>query len=217
MSRLWRLPVLGLIAVLAFACGDSGDVQPQSVATGTPAASATPTAIATAPLVIVPTVAITPASIALPADWEIYLDPQLAFSLPHPSGLMMREHFFDLQEQKSSSAIQGRVISFDRPDGVFALYVAIAPNSAGLSLEEWIKTYPGWPAEPQPFVVAGERALWFARNALDEPDAKVYFAHAEMVYMLSGNVFGSGENGYGPAIGEADFQIVLQLFRFGQQ
>jgi hypothetical protein len=92
--------------------------------------------------------------------------------------------------------------------------VAAAPNDNDLSLEEWIKAYPGWPTEPQLLTIAGEPALRFDKNALDEPDARVYVMHKKTVYTLAGNVFGSGEGGYAAGISEGDFETVLLSFRF---
>ena len=80
MSRLWILPVLGLIAALAFACRDSGDDQPQSVSSVLVTATASQPAKASP--AITATVSPNP---TVQADWATYTDPDRKFTVRYPN------------------------------------------------------------------------------------------------------------------------------------
>jgi hypothetical protein len=94
--------------------------------------------------------------------------------------------------------------------------VGVTPNPSALSLEDWIRTYPGWPSDPTSLTIAGAPGLRFSRNVLDEPADFVFFQHAGYIFELSGGVYGSPEGGYGPTITRADFDHVIDQFRFNQ-
>ena len=208
-----KAPLLIVAATIALAtvlasCGDAGEEL-------APVITASPSPSGITPLVPTPTPVIaTPAPV--PSEWEEYTSVALKFSVAHAADLTVSQRTSELREQKGDSVIQQRVVTFTGADGVFAFYVTSGPNDAGLSLEQWIKTYPGWPTEPQAGTIGGQAALRFDRNALDEPDARVYVVRGATVYTLAGNVFGSGEGGYGPGIQESDFETVLQSFRFAE-
>ncbi len=132
MPRLWMLPVLGLIAVLGFACGDSGDDKPQSVSSTAPAASvaATPSASAS------PTAIATPAPV--PSGWTTYTDPQLGFSVAYPPDLVFKE-VIGPTPLGGQLAIEFR--SASDPERGFG--VTIIDNPAGASLEKWTAEFSG--------------------------------------------------------------------------
>lgn len=75
MLRLWFLPVLGLIAALGFACGDSGDDLSQLVATATPNVTVTTTAAPSAVSAVAPTSTAT----------LTYTDPTYGYSFQYPA------------------------------------------------------------------------------------------------------------------------------------
>jgi hypothetical protein len=217
MPRFWILPALGLIAALGFACGDSSDDQPQSSVTATLTATASgssPSPTSESP---------TPAPV--PSGWDTYSDSQLGFSMPIPQGLSRQGNVVDLPARNDLPATQLRIISFARPDSTPVVGISSTPNPTGLLLDEWIRTRPGWPCDPhgsptcdpQKVTVSGETGIRFSIDTLGDPAATVYFAHNGVIFSLSGNVFGSGEGGYGPTMTEEEFQTVLQGFRFGQQ
>jgi hypothetical protein len=84
MSRLWILPVLGLIAALGFACSDSGDDKPQSVSSTAPNATETPTATAkSVAATSSPTTRISPTPTIV--DTLTYSDPTYGYSFEYPA------------------------------------------------------------------------------------------------------------------------------------
>jgi hypothetical protein len=163
-----------------------------------------------------------PSPTASPDGWQVYTDPELGFSFPHPPSRPPEERLTDFPAQDNLPAVQLRSVSFRDAMGVPLVGVSVAPNPAKLSLEGWIRTYPGWPCDPMgsptcvpaDVVVDGEPGIRFSISVLGELAATVYFAHAGYIYALGGNVFGSGEGGYGAAIEEEDFQTVLDGFQF---
>jgi hypothetical protein len=101
--------------------------------------------------------------------------------------------------------------------------VAAAPNPCRFSLEEWIRTYPGWPCDPsgipcQPteVIVGGERGLRFPVGSLGEPSSTIYVSHGGFIFALSGDVTGCGNGCRTPTLSEEDYQRVIQGFRFAQ-
>ena len=158
----------------------------------------------------------------LPNGWETYTDPELGFSFPHPAGLTLREGSYETHQTDRCPVTTVKTSGFDNMDSGPVVGVATAPNPCNLSLEEWIRTYPGWPCEPMSsptceptsVTVGGERGIRFSIDTLGDAAARIYFAHAGVIYSLGGNVFGNGEGGYGPAISEEDFELVIQGFRF---
>jgi hypothetical protein len=215
IKPLWALAgvaLLGTGAAGAFIVVSSGGEEEvvQQVETATVSASDTPQAT-------------TSPSPGGSPGWEVYADRQLGFSFPHPSGQAAQERYVDYPARDNLPAVQQRNISFRNATGVPLVGVSVVVNPTNLSLEDWIRTYPGWPCDPMgsptcvpaDVTVAGERGIRFSLNVLGEPAATVYFAHAGYIYSLGGNIYGSGEGGYGPAIGEEDFQTVLSGFQFG--
>jgi len=158
----------------------------------------------------------------IPAGWEVYVDPALGFSFPQPPGLVATERSYETHETDACPANQVSGTGFNDSDGIPIVGVGVAPNPCGLSVEEWIRTYPGWPCEPNGYptcepadvLVAGERGIRFSINVLGEPAANIYFGHDGLIFELSGNVFGSGHGGYSAAISEAEFQVIVEGFRF---
>ncbi len=229
-----RLPLpmfAAALVLLALAVGltscDRTEEDTSQVATSTPITSRTTSSSGT-PEAKTQTASPTPFSATpgatLPTDWESYQDANLGFSFAHPAGLTKSEQTIDLSAKGGIPATQLRVISFDRQDGVPVVGVSFTPNAAGLTLEEWIRTVPGWPCEPMAYptceptdvTAGGERGIRFSLDTLGDPAATIYFAHDGYIFSLSGNVFGSGEGGYGPALTEADFAKVVENFRFPQ-
>jgi hypothetical protein len=129
MPRLWILPVLGLIAALGFACGDSGDDLSQSIATATPKASATPVTT-TASSTPSPSVTTT----ASPVGWKSYADPLVGFTLSYPSDLI----FNDLTGPSPADGFNERVLQFrSASDQSRSFAISISSNANGLTPEDW--------------------------------------------------------------------------------
>jgi hypothetical protein len=145
-----------------------------------------------------------------------YTDDIAGFSMPIPEGSSRKEQTIDLPEKGGYPAAQQRLIGFVNKDGVGLVGASVAPNPGDLKLEDWIRTYPGWPTEPTSVKVDGEPGLRFSRSVLDEPADFVFVKHDGFIFELSGNVFGSGEGGYGPTITKADFDDVIDGFRFAR-
>jgi len=209
--------LLGL-SLAVVACGDAEE-EPVPDVTVTPSGNTAP--IATPSPSLTP-VASTPAP--APSGWSTYADSELGFSMPVPKGLRENLSVIELPERDGLPATQLRVVSFDRADNVPVVGVSSTPNPTGLSLDEWIRARPGWPCDPgasptctpELVSIGGETGIRFSIDVVGDPAATIYFAHGGMIYSLSGNVFGSGEAGYGPAITESDFQVVVRGFRFSK-
>ncbi len=217
-----RAPLLFLPAIIALAatlisCGDAEEVAPAATAPGVPTA-ASPRSASPAPA------SATSIPAPAPTGWKEYTDPQLQFSLPARAGLLISEWSYDTHENKGCPPVQVRVVTLKTTDGNGVLGVSRAPNPCKLSLEEWIREYPGWPCEagasptcePAEVTVAGERGIRFSINALGDPTATIYFARGDAMYGLSGGVYRSPEAGYGPTMTEDEFQAVIRAFRFLQ-
>ncbi len=141
MSRLWILPVLGLLSVAAFACSSSEDL-PSTTAT-----------ISSSPTVSQTSTAPTPAA-SVPPDWLTYTHPTAGFSFRYPPD-------WSLQEYPSGS--QARVASFDLstwtgpnyPAGGILLDFGRKPSSPGSpqprpsdATDATLGTLPGWTRRP---------------------------------------------------------------------
>lgn len=202
----------GVGAYYAVAGAGSGEEAPPAQPTATPTPTSAPTK--------------TPAATAEPTpaqdDWVTYTDAQLGFKLLHPPGLSVNERLIDLPGKNDIPPTTQRNVSFVGTDGVPVVGISVTPNPAALTLEQWIRTVPGWPCDPKGYPtcvpsqvsVGGEDGIRFSINVLGEPAATVYFAHAGAIYALGGNVFGSPEGGFPPALSESDFQRVVAGFRF---
>ncbi len=145
---------------------------------------------------------------AVPDDWATYLDAELGFSFPHAPGLTSSEDF--PHDAK-------RIVLRDT-FGVVAFSVVASPNPDGLTLEEWIKTVPGWPteppdwlpSEPEAIAIGGETGLLFRIDQVGQPNPTVYFGHGDYIFSVRAN-FGVK----GSPLNEADFQHVVDGFTFG--
>ncbi|MFQ6019687.1 MAG: hypothetical protein ACE5KW_02915 [Dehalococcoidia bacterium] len=208
--------IVALVAVAAIAGGTAAgiyyltqDGDEKSVTQspqGTAAPSGSPTPMAT--------VAATPTP--LPDGWQIYLDRELKFSFPHPQGLTVSVEHSDLPERNGNPRVRFRTMTFSDAEGVPALSLTIVPNPNDLTVEEWVTTYRGRPSEPQAVTIGGEQGLLFPIDTMGEQSPHVYFRHRRFVYDLAANVHGSEERGHPPVLSEADFQRVVDGFRFSQ-
>ena len=191
-------------------------------AADTPSPTATPAPAATTPAATTAPAARAPAgtTASVPSDWKEYTDPELGFTIPIPDGLERTESVVQLTALGRLPATQQRQINFKRDDGQPVVAVSTIPNPAGVSLEEWIRTSPGWPCEPgasptcepERLTIAGEQGIRFSINVHGDAAATVYFAHGGTIYILSGNLFGVLE--YGAALDEVEFQAIIDGFRF---
>ena len=158
--------------------------------------------------------------VPVPGDWKEYTDPELGFTIFAPDGLERTESVFQLSEHGKIPATQLSVITFADPKGRWVVGVSETPNPAGLSLEDWIRTVPGWPCEPgasptcepEEVTVGGERGIRFSIGVIGDPTATVYLTHKDSIYVLHGNIHGDGQ---GPPLSEHEFMIFLERFRFG--
>jgi hypothetical protein len=173
-------------------------------------ATATPSPAAETPQAT-PTLQPTP-----PDDWVTYTDPELGFSFPQPPGLTPSEEAIDLPAKGGNPPVQQRSVSFLDDSGVFVVGISVVSNPVDLALDEWIGIYVGWPSEPQSVAIGGEPGLLFPINAVGDQWPVVYFKQSGHVYSLGGNVYGAaGDPPLPPGISEADFQQVIDGFRFG--
>jgi hypothetical protein len=129
-------------------------------------------------------------------------------TVPYPSSLGTSETTYDLLGPNNEKVGTHRAVTFTRPDGQTAFVVGIASNPGALSLEEWIRAFPGWPSEPREVAVSGTKGLYFEVNQMGEKYPGVYFIAGDKVVGISGNVFGVG--GGQPTITDRDFQSVLE-------
>ncbi len=213
--------IVGLAGAYIGAAALQGDEPSPAADTPSPAATtpaATPSPTAT-PAPAATTPAGTTASVT--SDWKEYTDAELGFTIFTPDGLVRTESVIQLTEIGEIPAIERRQIIFKRDDGQPVVWVSMTPNPAGVPLEEWIRTVPGWPCEPgasptcdpELVTIAGVEGIRFSINVLGEPIARVYFAGGGTIYSLGGNVLGA--LGYGAALDEVEFQAIIDGFRFG--
>jgi hypothetical protein len=199
MTRAY-FPLLAALLVAAFAaCGDAAD---ETLPATTPALSATPTLSAQ------------PASPI--TAWTTYSDSATGFDMPIPENTSRKEQTIEFPEKGGYPAVLDRLISFVNQAGDGVVGVGVTPNPAGLTLEDWIRTYPGWPGDPTTIQIAEEQGLRFSRSVLDEPADDVFFQHGGYIFELSGGVYGSAEGGNGPTITKSDFDRVISEFHFHQ-
>ncbi len=199
--------VLGTAAVAgAFVLAFPGGEEEEATASATPTAA--PTVMPS------PTPAPEPSPDSIPADWQTYTDPALGFSFPHPSGLSVSERFFEFPEKNGNPAIQVRTLTYTSEKGLFTLGLAIAPNPNALSLEDWVKTYPGWPGQPTETAIDTEGALLFPIDQQGESFPQIYFRHGDYVFTFQANVY--GHQGLPAALRESDFQLIIDEFRLAR-
>ena len=159
-----------------------------------------------------PTAPATPTPEPYPADtWTRYTDSELGFSLARPEGWVLSEQTLEYPPKNGNPAVQVRALTFKTAKGLFTLGLALAPNPAGLSLEDWVSTYPGWPGQPSNLVVGGQPALRFPIDQQGERFPQIYFEHEGVVYTVQVNVY--GHQGKPPSVSETDFQRIIEEFR----
>lgn len=227
-KALWAVPAVALLGavsavavIVASPGGEEEVVQQPASATPMPG-SPTPTWPATSATPVASTTPVPSATAGvsptpLPDGWQVYGDSERGFSFPHPPGLTLTEQIFDELDKAGKPTGQVRTLSLRHPGGTPAISMAIAPNPGNLSLEDWIRTFPGWPTEPRPVTIGGESGLLFEINQMGQRYPGAYFRHADSVFSISANVFGAAELGVSaaPGISETDFQRVMDGFRFG--
>lgn len=200
----------GVGTYFAVAGAGSGEEAPAAQATPTPTpaeqTSATPA------LPPRPTTAETLQS----GDWTTYVDPELGFSFPCRSDWTISTDYYDLPARKGNPAVRLRSVTFHNPEGAQTIAFGVTPNPADLTLEDWVASYPGWPSEPVSLTVAGQRALLFPINVMGERFPAIYFKYGRFVISLDGNIYGSGGGALPPGINQAEFEFILENFRFGK-
>jgi hypothetical protein len=185
----------------------TGGGEEEEAAVAQPTATPTPSPDATVAPTATPAPTRTPAP--PPNDWETYVDPELGFSFPHPKGWTSSTEYYELPETKGNPEVLLRSVTFRDDAGHPTITYAVAPNPAGLTLEDWIASYPGWPSEPGHTTVAGQPALIFEVNQLGERFPGVYFEFEGNVISMSGNVYGAGGDAVPPSLTESEFREVI--------
>ncbi len=175
-----------------------------------PTLEASPTPAVTATVAATPI----PSPTTAPEGWTVYTDPELGFSFPYPLGLTLSVEFFDLQPEDAKLSVRQRTLIFRNAAGATAFGVGIVPNPNNLTVEEWVKAYPGWPSEPQAVTIGGEQGLLFPINQVGDPYPTIYFSHSGFIFIIGGDLSGRGFPS--PGITEADFQRLSQGFSFPQ-
>jgi hypothetical protein len=225
--RAALLGFAGLVAVIgagigmyaALGGGDQEEVvqdvpTPSSDPTQTDAATPTESSAPT----ITPTARPSLTPIAVPAYWETYTDPILAFSFPHPPGLVVEEGTFELGKVGTCPTTPLRTSVLKTPKGVVSIGLAVAQNLCDLSLEEWVRTYPGWPCdgssqcEPTSISVGGELALMFPIDQQGEAFPQVYVERAGYIYTIQLNIY--GVQGMPATLKESDRDVIIGGFKF---
>lgn len=174
-------------------------------------AQPTPTPTAEATAAPTPTPSPAPEPTATPGDWSLYADPELGFSFERPNNWALSEESVEYPPKNGHPAVEVRLLSFRTAKGEFALGLALAPNPGGLSLADWVSTYPGWPGEPSNLIVDGRDALLFPIDQLGEHFPQIYFEHEGVVYTVQLNVY--GHQGKPPGMSEEDMQRLIDGFR----
>jgi hypothetical protein len=169
MSRLWILPVLGLIAVLGFACGDSGDDQPQS---GTSSATVAPTTQKSTPILTAsstPTPTVRTAE--SPVGWKSFTDPLVGFTLSYPPDLI----FNDLTGPGPAGGFNERVLQFrSASDQSRSFAISISANANGLTPEDWALEFTAClPETIEQGTVGGKPAIFCTALPEEIPEATV--------------------------------------------
>ena len=210
MLRIGILPVLGLIAVFGFACGDSGGDLPstvttaasvQQVVTTTPTASAAATA--TPGPTLLPSLAPLPTLPPIPEDWLTNVDAVLGFSLRYPPDLVLTDTgpspLGGLRERDlvfRSAQDQSRVFSIS----------IVESNPAGLTIDEWAVEFAACnPKSIEEGSLAGIRAIFCSREVVEgHPEPSVLAEHDGRIFLIS----------TGSALTDSEFTAVLQSFQF---
>lgn len=109
-----------------------------------------------------------------------------------------------------------RVLSFRNKAGVPTVSVGIAPNPSGLSTEEWVRLYPGWPGAAKNTMLGNVSGLIFEVNQVGDMVPAVYAAAVGYVFSISGNVNGAPDGAYGPGLTREEFDRAVREFRFAQ-
>ena len=80
-----------------------------------------------------------------------------------------------------------------------------------MSVEAWVRAYPGWPGEPTFLQIAGGPGLLFEEDQVGDVNATVYFSIGNHVFALRGTTgTTSGSNGpIPPSLDRADFGHVV--------
>jgi hypothetical protein len=195
MPRLWVLPALGLIAVLGFTCGDSGDDQPQSVATGTPTASPTPTS-ANKPSPA-PSVGSGSATQTPPPNTSSLDDPDFGYSVHYPDVWQTRQVTGTKDIPDFESAVE-----FMDKQGTVRASVYVFANPDHQTLREWIAAHDSITAEAtlEDEIIGGNPALVARVNFEGRPSPLAYFELGAHVIGLKG-------------LGNDDFNAVASGFR----
>lgn len=122
--------------------------------------------------------------------WTTYTDSHAGFGTPIPENLSRNEQTIDIPEKDGYPAESQRLISFVNQSGGGIVGVGVTPNPAGLTLENWIRTYPGWPGDPTTVQIAEEQAVRFSQSVLHRFRLLPAW---RFIFELSGGVYGSAE------------------------
>jgi hypothetical protein len=194
MRTVLLASLLGILVILAMGCSKdeeiSGTTPPPS---GTAKTTPTPTGAS--------------------GVWQKYLDTATGLSLEYPQNLKITEETSELSARPGLPAIEQRGLTFESAEGLPGMGIAITPNPTGLSLEDWIRTYPGWSSEPTEVSIAGERALRFPINAMGEPNPVIYFAYTNYVVSVKRIPSNVQSDGLRPVMTESEFQRLLTSMR----
>jgi hypothetical protein len=140
----------------------------------------------------------------------------LGFSFPYRSDWTTSTDYYDLSAKRGNPAVRRRTVTFHNHEGVQTIAFGVTPNPADLSLEDWEAAYEGWPSEPESLTVAGQAALLFPINLMGDAFPVVSFKYGLSVISISANIYGIGGGALTPGIKEADFEFILENFRFGK-
>jgi hypothetical protein len=186
MLRLCILPVLGLIAALGFACGDSGDDLSQSIPTASPKASATSVTTTAAPPTTVS------ASSAMPTSTATltYTDQAYRYSFEYPAawylspakdnGGIVILYSYNLASIPSGEA--GMPVSKDKLKVVFSV-----TEGVNKSLQDWLsetRNSPGQP--PAPTIVSSSDVTLGGKSGLVEVSDEDGLKHITYYLVLGG-------------------------------
>jgi hypothetical protein len=139
--------------------------------------------------------------------WTNFREESLGLTIPYPPGLTQTEQTYDLFDTTGAIVGSTRSITLAAAGQDPALSIAISSNPGILKLEDWIRSFPGWPSEPIRRQIAGLDGLYFEVNQMGEKYPAVFFAVGGTIVSISGNVFGVG--GGAPTITGIDFESVL--------